>query len=403
MIDQVKVFLDDNPLITEILNITGVLLLSFIVYIITKKVIIKTIQKLTSRTKTEIDDILLTNQLLKRIAMAAPLLVINYFSYLFEGFESLIERVSEGLIALFILLSISTLLNSITTLLERTDKLRDKPIKGYVQVIKIIVYIFGAIIIVGILADESPLTLLSAVGALTAVIILVFKDTILSFVASIQISTYDLVKVGDWIEVPKYGADGDVTDIALHTIKVQNFDKTITVIPTYKLIEESYKNWRGMELSGGRRIKRSLSIDKTSISFLTEEQIQKYKKIDLISDYLAEKDVEVQQFNKSDFVNSNVESNKRRLTNIGTFREYVKSYIKSRSDIHKDMTFLVRQLAPGPTGVPIEIYVFTITTDWIKYESIQSDIFDHLLAIVPEFGLRVFQNPTGSDFNNLIK
>ncbi|MFA8342539.1 MAG: mechanosensitive ion channel family protein [Rhodothermaceae bacterium] len=403
MIEQIKIFLQENPLTAEVLNITGVLLLSFVVYLITKKVIVNSIHKLISKTKTEVDDILLTDQLLKRISMAAPLLVINYFAYIFEGFESFIDRVSSALIAFFILLAISTLLGSITTLLERTDKLRDKPIKGYVQVVRIILYIFGGILIVGLLANESPFTLLSAIGALTAVIILVFKDTILSFVASIQISTYDLVKVGDWIEVPKYGADGDVLDIALHTIKVQNFDKTITVIPTYKLIEDSYKNWRGMQLSGGRRIKRSLYIDKTSIHFLSEPQIDELKKIDLISGYLSEKDEEVKKFNSSDSVNTLVESNKRRLTNVGTFREYIKSYLQSRDDIHKDMTFLVRQLSSGATGVPIEIYVFTVTTDWIDYEAIQSDIFDHLLAIVPEFGLRVFQNPTGNDFSNLSK
>jgi len=403
MIEQIKNFLQNNPLMTEILNIIGVLFLSFLVYLITKKIVVTSIHRFISRTKTEIDDILITDQLLKRISMIAPLLVINYFSYLFEGFEAFINRVSSAFIAFFVLLSVSTLLDSITKLLERTDKLRDKPIKGYVQVVKIILYIFGGILIVGLLANESPLTLLSAIGALTAVIILVFKDTILSFVASIQISTYDLVKVGDWIEVPKYGADGDVTDIALHTIKVQNFDKTITVIPTYKLIEDSYKNWRGMQLSGGRRIKRSLYIDKTSIHFLPEQQIDELKKIDLISEYLAEKDKEVKQFNKNNSVNSDVESNKRRLTNIGTFREYIKNYLRSRKDIHKNMTFLVRQLAPGATGVPVEIYVFTVTTNWIEYEAIQSDIFDHLLAIVPEFGLRVFQNPTGNDFINLSK
>lgn len=403
MIEQIKTFLTENPFVADLSTLLGIILLSFLVYIIVKKLIVRSIHKVTDKTKTEVDNILLTDQLLRRIVMATPLLVINYFSYIFGEFETAVERITSALIAFFILLAISTFLTSVSKLLERFDKLKDKPIKGYIQVIKIIVFIFGSIVIVGLLADESPLTLLSAVGALTAVIILVFKDTILSFVASIQISTYDLIKNGDWIEVPKYGADGDVVDIALHTVKVQNFDKTITVIPTYKLIEESYKNWRGMQLSGGRRIKRSLHIDKTSISFLTDKQIEEFKKIDLISDYLKSKDKEVKDFNESDFVNSEVVSNTRRLTNIGTFREYIKNYLRSRNDIHTDMTFLVRQLPPAPTGVPIELYVFTTTIDWIEYEKIQSDIFDHLLAIVPEFGLRVFQNPTGNDFRSITK
>ena len=403
MIEQIKTYLAENPLIEESLYFSGIILLSLTAYFVAKKIIIRTIHKLTNRTKTDIDDILLNDQLLKRLLLAVPILIINYFSYMFGSFEEVVSRITSALIAFFILLAISSLLTSVAKVMEKFDKLKDRPIKGYIQVIQIILFIFGGIVIIGLLANESPLTLLSAIGALTAVIILVFKDTILSFVASIQISTYDLIKVGDWIEVPKYGADGDVIDIALHTIKVQNFDKTITVIPTYKLIEESYKNWRGMQLSGGRRIKRSIHIDKTSISFLTEEQIQSFKKIDLINDYLDLKDKEIKKFNDSDFVNSDVESNKRRLTNVGTFRAYIKSYLNNRNDIHKDMTFLVRQLTPGPTGVPIELYVFTTTTGWIEYEEIQSDIFDHLLAILPEFGLRVFQNPTGSDFSSISK
>lgn len=382
-------------------KITGVLLLSYIVYIITKKIVIRAIHSFTQNTKNEYDDVLLNSKFLKQLSLVAPLIIINYFDPLFKPFDKLVIRTTEALIAFVIVLAINTMLGSLTTLFEKSGKFIDKPIKGYIQVVKIVIYIFGTIIIIGILANQSPLTLLSAVGALTAVILLVFKDTLLSFVASVQISSYDLVRVGDWIEMPKFGADGDVVDIALHTIKVQNFDKTITVIPTYKLIEDSFKNWRGMQQSGGRRIKRSLYIDVNSVNFLDDADIEKFKKIKLLSGYMEEKLNEIEEHNRQ--FPGNSDADKRRLTNIGTFREYIKRYLSNRNDIHHEMTFLVRQLPAEPTGVPLEIYVFTNTTEWVKYEQIQSDIFDHLIAIVQEFNLRLYQNPTGYDFKNYVK
>jgi len=225
----------------------------------------------------------------------------------------------------------------------------------------------------------------------------------MSFVASIQIASYDLIKVGDWIEIPSMGVDGDVMDIALHTIKVRNFDKTITTVPTNKLVEQSFKNWRGMQETGGRRIKRSIYIDVSSIKFVNNILLEKFSKFHLISAYLKSKTKEIEEFNKSRKIDISEIVNGRRITNIGTFREYVKAYLRNRDDIDKNLTFLVRQLSPGPEGLPIEIYVFTNTTAWVKYEEIQSDIFDHLMAVVPEFELKVFQNPTGNDFNKLNK
>ena len=272
--------------------------------------------------------------------------------------------------------------------------------KSYLQVLKLIVNLFGIIIFVAVLSGNSPFYLLSGIGALTAVLMLIFKDTILSLVSSIQISSNDLFKVGDWVEAPQFGADGDVVDIALHTIKIQNWDKTISIIPTHKLVDSSFKNWRGMSDSGGRRIKRSIKIDMNSIKFCSEEMIQKYKNIKILREYINNKVKEINEHNEENNISIDAQINGRSLTNIGTFRAYIESYLKNNSNIHDGMTFLVRQLSPQSDGVPIEIYVFSNDTNWVNYESIQSDIFDHLLAIIPEFDLRVFQNPTGKDFSD---
>ena len=272
--------------------------------------------------------------------------------------------------------------------------------KSYLQVFKLIVNLFAVIIFVAVLSGNSPLYLLSGIGALTAVLMLIFKDTILSLVSSIQISSNDLFKVGDWVEAPQFGADGDVIDIALHTIKIQNWDKTISIIPTHKLVDSSFKNWRGMSDSGGRRIKRSIKIDMNSIKFCSQEMIEKYKNIKILSEYISNKVKEISEHNKENSISVDTQINGRSLTNIGTFRAYIESYLKSNRNIHDGMTFLVRQLSPQSDGVPIEIYVFSNDTNWVNYESIQSDIFDHLIAIIPEFELRVFQNPTGKDFSD---
>jgi miniconductance mechanosensitive channel len=262
--------------------------------------------------------------------------------------------------------------------------------------------IVGGLLVIAALLDRSPVILLSGFGAMTAVLLLVFKDTLLSLVASVQLTAQDMVRVGDWIEVPQFGADGDVVDVELHTIKVQNWDKTITTIPTHRLISDSFKNWRGMSASGGRRIKRALHIDASSIHFLSEEEIQRYRRFRMLREYLAGKEGELAEYNSqvesADLAEPDRLVNYRRLTNIGTFRAYAWRYLRQHPRIRQDMTLLVRQLSPGPQGVPIELYCFTNTTAWNEYEDIQADIFDHLLAIVPEFGLRLFQQPAGSEF-----
>ncbi|MBU0473193.1 MAG: mechanosensitive ion channel family protein [Bacteroidetes bacterium] len=400
-IDNIERWFIEHPLIYVIAEFALALILAFIVYLIVHKVLIRFIQKATRKTKTEFDDILLNEKLLTRASYIVPILVFRQFSFFSTEIEIYFDNILEALVVLFVVLIINSFLDALTEIISKFEKFKARPIKGYAQVVKIIISIFAAIFIFGIISGQNFWSLFAGLGAISAVLLLVFKDTIMSFVASIQIASYDLIKVGDWIEIPSMGVDGDVMDIALHTIKVRNFDKTITTVPTNKLVEQSFKNWRGMQETGGRRIKRSIYIDVSSIKFVNNILLQKFSKFHLISEYLKSKTKEIEEYNNSHKYDFSEIVNGRRLTNIGTFREYVKAYLRNRDDIDKNLTFLVRQLSPGPEGLPIEIYVFTNTTAWVKYEEIQSDIFDHLMAVVPEFELKVFQNPTGNDFNKL--
>ncbi len=379
----------------------GVLILSFISYFITKHYLLKAVSKVIQRTKTKFDDILMERAVLRRLSYLAPIIVIYVFAHLFPFAEDGIRKVSVALIFWFMLLALGAILTAFSDIYLTLDVSKGRPIKGYIQISKLIVYAVGAIIIISSLLGRSPMVLLSGFGAMTAVMLLIFRDTILSFVASIQITSNDLVRVGDWIEVPNFGTDGDVVDIALHTIKIQNWDKTFTVIPTYKLIDVTFKNWRGMQQSGGRRIKRAVHIDIGSIQFCDDRMVEEFRKIHLIRDYVVRKVEELDRYNREENIDTSVLVNGRRMTNIGTFRAYVKAYLRNHRQIHQGMTFLVRQLPPGPAGLPIEIYVFTNDTAWANYEAIQADIFDHILAVVPQFDLRVFQNPTGEDFGKL--
>jgi len=279
-----------------------------------------------------------------------------------------------------------------------------RPIRGYTDAIKIIAYVMAGIFIISIMTDKSPWGILSILGGFTVVLMLIFKDTILGFVASIQLSGHDMVRVGDWIEMPKYGADGDVIDVTIHTVKVRNWDKTITTIPTYGLVTDAFKNWRGMSESGGRRIKRSLHIDVNSITFCTDEMLERFEKFALLKGYLQQKKEEIKSYNIEHNVDASQLINGRRQTNIGVFRAYIVAYLKNHPKIHQTtMTFLVRHLEPTSHGLPVQIYVFSNDQAWANYEAIQADIFDHLVAAAPEFDLRIFQNPTGYDFSNIGK
>jgi len=342
-----------------------------------------------------------------RFANILPLLIISrgipLVKHLPDEVVSVVVNVAEASMMLTGALGLSKLLSYFEEVYNRRPDAHARPIKGYLQLLKIGLFCAAAVIMISILIDQSPLLLLSGLGAMAAVLLLVFKDTILSLVASVQLTSNDMLRVGDWIEMPSMNADGDVIDIALHTVKVQNFDKTITTIPTHLLISDSYRNWRGMSESGGRRIKRSLVIDQNSIRFLREEEVASLKRFRVLKDYLAHKKQEIDEWNASELAGEDA-INARRITNIGTLRAYIIGYLKSHPLIRDEgFTLLVRQLSPGPEGIPIEIYCFTSTTDWGEYEAIQADIFDHLLAILPEFDLKIFQQPSGMDIRGLVK
>ena len=374
-------------------------MLCLVAYFITSRILLRTVSHLFKKTSTKFDDILIEERVFSRLPFLVPL-VILYNSKDLLYWNNLLDRVILSTIALIFLYSLNALINALNEMFKLTDLSKKFSIKSYTQIGKLLINIFGIIVVIAVLTGNSPVYLLSGLGALTAVLILVFKDTILSLVSSVQISSNDLFKVGDWVEAPQFGADGDVIDIALHSVKIQNWDKTISVIPTNKLIDSSFKNWRGMAESGGRRIKRSINIDMSSIKFCTNEMIDRYSKYNVIANYIKVKLEEVQRFNIENNITDESLINGRSLTNIGTFRAYIEGYLRNHNKIHDEMTFLVRQLSPSANGLPIEIYVFSNDTDWLNYEKIQADIFDHLLAVVSEFELKVFQNPSGSDFKS---
>ena len=390
----------NNLIQNDLIFISIILCLSIISYLITKFILLNIASRFFRKTSTQIDDILVDNGFLNRLSYSVPLIVIHFMIGYKFGNIDLISRLiyaSFSIIGISVIHSILSSVNEIYSKSRFSDRLN---IKSYVQILKLIISLFGIIIVIAFLSNKSPWYLLSGLGALTAVLMLIFKDTILSFVSSIQITSSDLFKIGDWVEAPQFGADGDVIDIALHTIRIQNWDKTITTIPTHKLIDSSFKNWRGMNGSGGRRIKRSSNIDLNSVKFCDSDMIKRYKKINFLSDYIDSKNTEINSFNKTKNISDSI-LNGRALTNIGTYRAYIQQYLRNNSNIHPDMTFLVRQLSPGNNGVPLEVYVFSNNINWVEYESIQSDIFDHLIASVKEFDLVLFQNPTGNDFRQI--
>jgi len=390
--------------IESTLVVIFILALAIVADILTKKFIVSTIRVIVKKSKNTWDDIFLQRKVFNRLAHIAPALVVNFtIKYLFEGEKiiSIIKTTTEIYMILIGTLVLDALINAFHEIYQRLPVSAGRNIKGYVQVVKIIIYLVAILFIIASISGETPYALLTGLGAIAAILMLVFKDTILGFVASMQLSANNMVKIGDWIEVPKFNADGTVIDISLHTVKVQNWDKTIVTIPTYSMVSDSFTNWIGMEESGGRRIKRSINIDMKSVRFLDEEMFNRLRKIRLITDYLNQMKEETDSFNAEHGLDSEMLANGRRLTNLGTFRIYLMEYLKSNPDIHTDMTFLVRHLQPNEKGIPIEVYVFSKKQAWADYEAIQADIFDHVLAVIPEFGLRVFQNPTGDDFRSL--
>ncbi|MEW4467475.1 mechanosensitive ion channel family protein [Parasphingorhabdus sp. JC815] len=396
LITEVFPFLTDLPNWVETLMGLGILVLvAWIANFIVKHIVLRIATRWLQR------DNLSPLPVVSRFANVVPALIIsngiNLVPHLPPTVITVISNVVAASIILFIGMAFSKVLTLAQEVYEQRPDSATRPIKGYVQMLKIVLYAGVGILIIAKLMDESPLLLLSGIGAMAAVVLLVFKDTILSLVASVQLTSNDMLRVGDWIEMPALNADGDVIDIALHTVKVQNWDKTITTIPTHRLISESFKNWRGMSESGGRRIKRSIFIDQNGIRFLTDEEKEDLHRFHLLDEYLGQKKTELAKWNATIEKAGRDPVNSRRVTNIGTFRAYVIEYLRAHADIAKGMTLLVRQLDPTSKGLPIEIYCFTNTTNWTAYEGIQSDIFDHMLAILPEFGLRPFQEPSGLD------
>lgn len=384
-----------------ILKILFIALICILANFITKKVVIRILTHFVSKNKFKWDDIFLERKVFHKLSHIIPAIIIYYFAKSFPVLQIFIEKLAFAYIVIVILIVINSTLDVINDIYQTHEVSKSRPIKGYIQVVKIVFAIIGIILIIAHLMGQSPLILLSGIGALSAVFLLVFKDSLLGLVAGVQLTTNDMVRVGDWIEMPKYDADGDIIDISLVTVKVQNWDKTITTIPSYALISDSFKNWRGMQNSGGRRIKRSLFIDVNSISFCSEEMIERLSKIQILSDYIASRKQEIEEYNQKYEIDRTNPVNGRALTNIGLFRAYVSKYLQRHPGINQNMTLMVRQLAPGEHGLPIEIYAFSNDTSWAVYEGVQADIFDHLFAVASEFGLQIFQSPSGNDFKNL--
>jgi len=380
-------------------------MLTLFSHLIGRRYLAPLIEKAVHRTSSKWDDAFFSRGFFIRLGNLLPVVILYTSADLFfspgSQLAEFIRRLAMTLFVLGGVRLIDAFLMSVQDIYGQTELASSKPIKGYIGGGKIILYILAAIFIVSILTNQSPWGILSVLGGLTAVILLIFKDTILGFVASIQLSAHDMVRIGDWVEMPKYGADGDVIDVSIHTVKVQNWDKTITTIPTYSMVSDAFKNWRGMKESGGRRIKRAAYIDMNSIRFCTEEMLERFRKIAVLREYLDKKEKEIADYNARLGIDGAVLVNGRRQTNIGVFRAYVKNYLLNHPMINPDMTFLIRQLPPGSQGLPIEIYVFCSDKVWANYEAIQADIFDHILAVIPQFDLRVFQYPSGYDLNGL--
>jgi len=380
-------------------------ILCYIGNLITKRILLRAIRAYISKTKTTWDDIFVENKVFITLSHIVPAIIIYLTAaFVFSDFAGAIPyviRLVNIYITAILIMVIINFLNALKHIVETSRFFKGKPVNSIFQLAKIIIYLVGGIIVLSFLLNKSPLYFFSAIGAMTVVLLLVFKDTILGFVASIQLSVNDMIRIGDWVSVPKYGADGDVIEINITTIKVQNWDKTISTVPTYAFIADSFKNWRGMSESGGRRIKRSLNIKISSIKFCTSDMLERFEKFHLITEHIEKRSKEIDSYNKKNNIDKSELINGRHLTNIGVFRVYAEAYVKNNPDVNLNMTCMVRQKLPSEKGLPIEIYTFSNRQEWVIYEGIMSDMFDHLLAAVPEFGLEVFQNPTGTDFRKL--
>ncbi len=390
-----------------IIILAAIIIISFLANYITKRFILSTLRIIARKTKSDWDNILFERKVFNKLSHLVPAILIYVLIPIaldeYQGWIKIIRQATNLYMIIVVLMVLNSFINALHDIYSKYDISKTKPIKGYVQVVKIVIFFIGGILIISSLFGKSPGILLGGLGAFAAVLMLIFRDSILGLVAGVQLSANDMVRPGDWISMPKYGADGDVLEISLTTVKVQNFDKTIVIIPAYAMISDSFQNWRGMDESGGRRIKRSININMNSVKFCDVDMLKKFREIKILSEYLNKTQSELDEHNKRLELDNTIVVNGRRQTNIGVFRAYVEAYLKNNHNIRQDMTFIVRQLQPTELGLPIEIYVFSKVQAWEAYEAIQSDIFDHLMAVIPEFDLQTFQNPSGFDFKSLAK
>lgn len=400
----------DNVMAEKIDNLVVLLMIiavAFLSNVICRRIILRAVAKLVKRTKATWDDIVFDHKVMVHISrMVAPVMIyiaipIAFPEHADSNLLDFLRRLCLIYIIAVFLRFISVFMAAVYHVYSEREQYKDKPLKGLLQTAQVLLFFIGTIIIISILIDRNPMVLLTGLGASAAILMLVFKDSIMGFVSGIQLSANNMLKVGDWIAMPKYGADGTVMEVTLNTVKVRNWDNTIVTIPPYLLVSDSFQNWQGMRESGGRRVKRSINIDMSSIRFCTPEMLAKYRKIQLLKEYIDDTEKIVKEYNEENQIDNSILVNGRRQTNLGVFRAYLTNYLRSLPTVNKELTYMVRQLQPTETGIPLELYFFSIAKDWVPYEGVQADVFDHVLAIIPEFGLRVFQNPSGDDLREL--
>ena len=391
------------PILLNIIPIVILIFISYTAFKFSRILLVKILIPQIKKSKTQLDDSFIKNKLFMKISYIVPIIIIYNFSFIITDNLTISSSLLDLVITIISIFIFARIIDALLSSINDTysKKYKRMPLKSYIQIIKIFIFIFAVLLAISVLSGRSPWVLLGSLGAISAVLLLIFRDTILSFMANLQISSNNLIQLNDWVEAPAFGADGNVIEIALHTVKVQNWDKTITVIPTHKLIDESFKNWRGMQESPGRRIKRAVYIKQNSVKFMTSENLEELKKVALIKKYITSRQEEIDKFNTENNIDKSLPLNGRNQTNLGIFRKYVDSYLNEHSAIHKELYIIVRHQAPTDKGIPIEILCFSRDKRWENFEYITADIFDHVIAAIPYFGLQLFESPSGDDITKL--
>ena len=407
LLQQIGIEKSDLSWTTQVVLILAILLVSYLTTLIFRHLIMPAVRKITARTKATWDDYLFNDKMMKASCrMIPPITWYIMLPFAFDDKSAYLLQILLKICLIYLIITalmlIKCFLDSLYEISSEHEALKNRPLKGIYQMINLISIGVGIILIISVLIDRNATAILTGLGASAAILMLIFKDSILGLVAGVQLSANDMLKVGDWIAMPKYGADGTVIEVTLNTVKVRNWDNTITTIPPYLLVSDSFQNWRGMRESGGRRVKRSINIDMTSVRFCTPEMLAKYRKIQLLKDYVEQTEEVIEKYNVENGIDNSILVNGRRQTNLGVFRAYLTAYLKSLPDVNQELTCMVRQLQPTDRGIPIELYFFCALKDWVPYEGVQADVFDHVLAIIPEFDLQVFQSPSGRDFQRVL-